>query len=249
MVETNVEIVIPEECRTLEQNEEWIEIIAGGIARKVRLHDYGRFYEIPGLYDRFYNRLQCRSPQVVCGALKQQMIKQHEERKPLRALDFGAGNGQVGEQLSRKLDCETLVGLDIIPEARDAAVRERPEIYDDYYVMDLANPTERAREKLAQWSFNTLVTVAALGFGDICTRAFANAYNLLTDGAWVAFNIKDRFLSEADESGFNQIIDQLVADGFEMLESRRYCHRLSLAGEPLHYYVIVGRKNGRFNPN
>jgi hypothetical protein len=94
-----------------------------------------------------------------------------------------------------------------------------------------------------------LVTVAALGFGDIGARAFANAYNLLADKAWVAFNIKDRFLSDTDETGFGQTIKKLTEDGFELLESRRYRHRFSLSGQPLHYHVIIGRKNGEFNLN
>jgi predicted TPR repeat methyltransferase len=248
-MECNVEIVIPEECRKLDQNEEWIQIAVDGKIQKVRLHDYGRFYEIPGLYDQFYGTLSCQSPEVVCRALKEQMVKHGEDCKPLRALDFGAGNGQVGERLSKELGCATLVGLDILPEARAAALRERPDVYDDYYVMDLADPDDQARDTLAQWNFNTLVTVAALGFGDIGTRAFANAYNLMSDGAWVAFNIKDRFLSDTDESGFSETIEQLIENGFELLESHRYCHRFSLAGAPLHYHVMVGRKHGRFEIN
>ena len=244
MMECKVEVVIPEECRKLDQNEEWIEIVIDGKAERVRLHDYGRFYEIPGFYDQFYQDLQCRSPQVVCEALKQQIHRWGENRNPLRVLDFGAGNGQVGERLSRELNCRKLVGLDIIPEARAAAMRDRPDIYDEYYVMDLANLSEISHKNLTQWNFNTLVTVAALGFGDIGAQAFANACNLMPDGAWVAFNIKDRFLTDTDESGFSQTIEILMEDGFELLESRRYRHRFSLAGEPLHYHVIVGRKNG-----
>ena len=249
MIECNVEIVIPEECRKLDQDEEWVEMVVEGESRKVRLHDYGRFFEIPGLYDKFYKDLECRSPQVVCEALKGQMVKHGDDGRLLRALDFGAGNGQVGERLAMELDCETLVGLDIIPEARAAAERERPDVYDDYYVLDMADPTKQACEALSDWDFNTLVTVAALGFGDIPARAFTNTYNLLNDGAWVAFNIKDRFLSDRDETGFNETISMLMDGGFELLESRRYCHRLSLAGEPLHYRVIVGRKTGDLNSN
>lgn len=244
MITCPVEVVIPEECRTLDQNEEWIEIVIDGKAEKIRLHDYGRFYEIPGFYDQFYRNLQCRSPQVVCETLKRQMAKCGQDGNALRVLDFGAGNGQVGERLRQELGCETLVGLDIIPEAREAALRDRPAVYDNYYVMDLADPSAHARETLGGSHFNALVTVAALGFGDIGTRAFVNAYNLVADRAWVAFNIKECFLSDSDNSGFSDIIDQLIAQGFELLESRRYCHRLSLAGEQLHYRVIVGRKNG-----
>jgi hypothetical protein len=81
MIEGNIEIVIPEECRRLDQNEEWVEMIIDGTAHKVRLHDYGRFYEIHGLYDKFYQNLQVVSPQVVCEALKQQMIRHGEGKK------------------------------------------------------------------------------------------------------------------------------------------------------------------------
>jgi SAM-dependent methyltransferase len=239
-----VEIVIPEKCRHLDQNEEWIKIVTDDGEETVRLHDYGRFYEIPGLYDNFYKSLNCQSPRVVCETLKSQMVKCGWQGEPVRALDLGAGNGQVGEMLTRQLDCEAVVGLDIIDEAREAAERDRPEVYADYYVMDLADPTEDALKDLSRWNFNTLVTVAALGFGDIGTRAFLNAYNLLPDDAWVAFNIKDRFLSDSDDTGFSKTMNKLLDDSFELLESRRYCHRLSLAGAPLHYYVIVGRKNG-----
>ena len=242
MTECNFDVVIPEECQRLDQNEEWVEFVTEEGTRKVRLHDYGRFYEVPGLYDEFYRKLKCQSPQVVCEALKTQLSKQGQSEESLRVLDFGAGNGQVGNQLNQNLDCETLVGLDIIPEARQAAERDHPGVYDDYYVLDMADPSDRDIESLSKWGFNTLVTVAALGFGDICTKAFANAFNLLDKDAWVAFNIKDRFLSDTDETGFADTFNNLLNDGFEMLESQRYRHRLSLAGEPLHYYVIVGRK-------
>lgn len=242
MTAPSVEIVIPEECRKYDQNEEWVKFIRDGKARRVRLHDYAKFFEIPGLYDRFYENLKCHSPGVVCEALKRQLNMQGCNGEKRRVLDFGAGNGQVGESIQRKLDCDVVVGLDIISEARDAALRDRPDIYDDYYVMDMAEPDARDIEKLAGWKFNTLVTVAAMGFGDICTRAFANAYNLLDEGGWVAFNIKDRFMSETDNTGFFRTINKLMDDGFELLESHRYRHRLSLAGDPLYYYVIVGRK-------
>lgn len=244
MSECNVEVVIPDECRLLDQNEEWVTFVTEDGEEKVRLHEYGRFFEVDGLYDRFYRGLQCQSPRVVCGALKNQMDQCGQGEEPIRALDFGAGNGQVGEVLNRDFNCEAVVGLDILPEAREAAERERPDVYVDYHVVDMADPPDPAIEALSRWGFNTLVTVAALGYGDICTQAFVNAYNLLSDDAWVAFNIKDRFLSGRDETGFHETMDRLTAGSFELLESRRYRHRLSLTGEPLHYYAIVGRKTG-----
>ena len=242
MNEGNIEIVIPEECKRLDQNEEWVEFVTDSEACKVRLHEYGRFFEIPGLYDEFYKNLKCQSPQVVSDALQEQILQSGQDGQPLRILDFGAGNGQVGEQLTRKLNCEAVVGLDIIPEAREAAKRDRPGVYDEYYVLNMADPADQHVEELSHWDFNALVTVAALGFGDISTRAFINAYNLVGEDAWVAFNIKDRFLSDTDETGFAETVQALMTDGFELIESRRYRHRVSLAGEDLHYYSIVGRK-------
>ena len=88
-----------------------------------------------------------------------------------------------------------------------------------------------------------MTTVAALGFDDIPPRAFAVAYNLAEEGAWVAFNLKADFLERVDESGFRGLIRRMVREGnFEQVADRRYIHRLSIAGEPLEYVALVGRK-------
>lgn len=242
-------IWIPDEVRSLDQNEEWIKVTTNLGPERIRLHEYDRFYEIPGLYDHLYQRLQCQSPAVVCSTLKEEMQKAEGKPRAVRALDFGAGNGQVGETLTSELDCEVLVGLDILPQARDAARRDRPEVYNRYYVADLANPTDKDRNTLRRWRFNTLVTVAALGFGDICAKAFMNAVNLIEDGGWIAFNIKDRFLSEKDDSGFHEAITSMMDESIEFVHSHRYRHRYSLAGDPLHYYVFIGRKLRDINVN
>lgn len=236
------EICIPDAACDLDQDEEWIEIITKEGKEKLRLHDYDRFYEIPGLYDGLYRRLKCQSPVVVCNALKEQMQAAGDDPEPVRALDFGAGNGQVGEYLTKEFDCDVVVGLDILPQAKDAAHRDRPGIYSDYYVTDLSTLTQQDQQDLCRWRFNALVTVAALGYGDIGTQAFANAINLVEDGGWIAFNIKDRFLSEDDDSGFRTTLDSLKDEGFDLVHSHRYRHRYSLTGDPLHYYVMVGRK-------
>lgn len=249
METSEFEIFIPDCSSGLDQNEEWIQVTTCNGEEKIRLHEYGRFYEIQGLYDHLYQRLRCQSPRVVCGALKEEIQKANKNPLTFRVLDFGAGNGQVGERLSRDIGCEALVGLDILPQAKEAAHRERPGVYDDYFVTDLANPTEKDKKALSKWRFNALVTVAALGFGDIGTRAFCNAINLVEEGGWVAFNIKERFLSDGDDSGFNEVLSSTMADGLDIVHSRRYRHRDSLAGEPLYYYVIVGRKRADIHVN
>ena len=44
-------------------------------------------------------RLQCDSPQVITDLLKSSMQDHDDVKEPLRVLDFGAGNGIVGECL------------------------------------------------------------------------------------------------------------------------------------------------------
>jgi hypothetical protein len=234
------ELEFPKVGDKLDQNEEWIKVITENGSEKVVLHDYGRVYEIPGLYeDVVYKRLKCKSPEVVCEMLKNAM---DGEEMTVKALDFGAGNGIVAEYLNKMFPCDTLVGLDIIPEAKEAAERDRPGIYENYYVLDLSRMSPEKTELLKKWEFNTLITVAALGYGDIPTKAFINAFNLIERGGWVAFNIKDRFISKEDDSGYCETLEAMMGDSLEVFENMRYCHRLSMSGEPLHYHVIVGRK-------
>ena len=245
MSRPDYEIQLPDkECR-LDQDEEWIMLVSENRCEKIKLHDYKKFYSVPGLYEEvLYKRLKCDSPRMVCSILKEEIEKSEEETEKLRVLDFGAGNGMVGECLEEMIGCDALVGVDIIDEALRATYRDRPGVYDDYYVMDLSQLDERGERQLKEWGFNTLVTIAALGYDHIPTRAFVKAFNLLDDGAWVAFNIKDRFLSEEDDSGFKQTLDAMMGDSLAVLQNKCYCHRLSLSGEPLQYYAIVGRKSG-----
>ena len=234
------EVKYPDTSRECDQHEEWITLVTDDGTEKVKLHDYDRFFEVPGLYEEvLYDHLKCTSPEVVCTHLDNAM---NGDPIKVRALDFGAGNGMVGERLKEGFDCETLVGLDIIPEARDAAERDRPGVYNQYYVMDLSRPDREKSRELEKWNFNTLITVAALGYGDIPTKAFVNAFNIIEPGGWVAFNIKDRFLSHDDDTGYRDTIDLMMGESLDVLANTRYRHRYSLAGEPLYYHAIVGRK-------
>jgi SAM-dependent methyltransferase len=160
----------------------------------------------------------------------------------LRVFEVGAGNGMVGRELA-ELGVQTTVGVDIIDEAKMAAERDRPGTYEDYLVLDLTNIPPDTRRELEGWDFNCLVTVAALGFGDIPPNAFAEAYNLIEEGGLVAFNIKEDFISDGDGSGFSRLIRNGLDDGaLEVRSQRRYQHRLSVAGEPLYYVAIVAEK-------
>ena len=243
----NLQVAYPGKECLVEQNEEYFDLVTDDGRERIRVHEYERVYDVPGLYEEVvYNKLQCDSPQVITNLLKKSMQKQGDNQAPLRVLDFGAGNGIVGECLQESVETESIVGLDIIEEAKKAVHRDRPDIYDDYYVMDLCQVNADDKRKLDRWKFNALVTVAALGFGDIPTQAFANAFNLIENNSWVVFNIKERFFSEDDETGYNERLQQMVGNSLNVVSKHHYCHRLSMAGEPLHYYAIVGRKENDF---
>jgi len=237
-------VVFPEVAPgALDQDGEWCTVELPEGARRIRFHDYDQVYNIRGLYEHlFYTRLRCQSPEVVCGLLAEEMENEGVPMSRLRVLDVGAGNGMVGEELARH-GVDEIMGVDIIEEARLAAERDRPDIYAEYCVADLTDLPGDARRRLAGYRFNGMTTVAALGFGDIPPRAFAGAFNLVETPGWIAFNIKETFLDRQDGTGFNQLIHAMIeANILTPLRLHRYCHRLSIAGEPLFYMAMVARK-------
>ena len=163
----------PRECDGLQQDEAYFYLIEGKERERLRFHDYDRLFAIPGLYEQiFYDRLKCCSPRKVCDMLKTTIQQSHCSLTELRALDLGAGNGMVGELL-RSFGVSRVVGIDICQDAAQATERDRPGVYDDYVVADLTDLSEDTRSDLVQWSLDCLITVAALGFGDI-PRAIAS---------------------------------------------------------------------------
>lgn len=241
-IRNNFTLYIPD-LNEIEQGKEYFIISRNGDKEKIRFHDYDRIYEIPGLYEHlFYERYQCNSPEVVCGLLKEQLDQPDGESRPLKALDIGAGNGMVGEQLIR-IGVDTVVGVDIIDEAAEAAQRDRPGVYEDYHVADLTDLPQDVERSLEAGDFNCMTTVAALGFDDIPPAAFARGFNFVSSPGWVALNIKEDFVCEADTSGFCKLIGLLDAEGvFDIYERRRYRHRFCQDGTPLYYYAVVGKK-------
>ena len=89
-----------------------------------------------------------------------------------------------------------IVGADIIEAAAEATERDRPGVYADYRVVDMTRLNQSDRKGFEGYEFNCLTCVAALGFGDIPTEAFANAFNLIEPDGWIAFNIKSSFLDQ-----------------------------------------------------
>ena len=244
-----MQIALPDPSKRYPQDAEWCVAEIDGEWREIRFHDYSDIYAVEGLYERlFYDLLECDSPAFVRSLLAAELEAADTPADRLRVLDLGAGNGIMGEQLV-ELGVESVHGVDIIPEAAKAAERDRPHVYAEYHVVDLTRLPPPTRESLAGANFNCLTCVAALGFGDIPPAAFHTAYNLVQTGGWVAFNIKEDFLDGADRSGFAALIADSVDEGLLDVHAReRYRHRLSTAGEPLHYVAMVGTKAGDMPP-
>ncbi len=241
---TGYEITFPS-TDALGQDEEWCLVRENGTTRKLRFHDYGEIYELPGLYEQlFYEHLQCSSPEMVARLFGRELKRSGVDAGTLSVLDVGAGNGMVGEQLA-EVGADTIVGVDIIPQAAAAAERDRPGVYADYLVLDLTTLDDETRTDLKSRKLNALTCVAALGFGDIPPAAFAAAYDVLAPGGWLAFSIKEDFLEEQGGSGFARLIRELADRGMiEIRAQRRYRHRLSASGEPVHYIALVAAKQG-----
>ena len=228
---------------TISQDEEWFEVLSEGDWRRLRIHDYDQVYSIPGLYESVvYRLLKCVSPVTVAGLLKAAVLRAGESPEGLRVLDFGAGNGMAGYEL-RNIGVESVVGVDIIEEAREATQRERAWCYDDYLVADLTALSAAQEQRLRSQRLNCLVVVAALGFGDIPSAAFLNALDLVETPGWLAFNIKQDFMEAEDRSGFAGLLQELARRGIiETQTFVRYQHRISMSGEPLYYGAMVARK-------
>lgn len=236
-------LALPDATQSYEQDVEWCVVDDGTGWRELRFHDYAEIYQVPGLYERlFYEVLQCQSPPVVCDLLAGQLSADGVDPSGLRVLDVGAGNGIVAEEL-RARGIGKVVGVDIIGQARDAALRDRPDAYDDYRVVDLTALDVDLSAEIAGGGFDALACVAALGFGDIPPEAFRAAFDMVRDDGWLAFTLRADFLSDTDTSGFSALVRSMMEGGeLEELGAVTYQHRLATTRAPLHYRAVVARK-------
>lgn len=234
---------MPDVDERLEQDEEWCELTINGEKRRVRFHDYGELYDIPGAYEEvFYTKLKCCSPSYVVNLLQSVIEEAGDDIKDQRVFDVGAGNGMVGDELASR-GVKTIMGVDLIPEAKEATYRDRPGVYQDYFVADLTDFPKEHEETIRAANLNCMTTVAALGFGDIPPLAFLKAMELIDTPGWMAFNINENFIKDDETSGFNRLIRFLSREEYILIHAyRRYRHRLSVTGEPLYYVVMVAKK-------
>lgn len=224
--------------------EEWIEFGAPDHRCRVGFHDYAAIYAVPGLYERvFYTELGMRSTREVVAML----VDAFDVPDGERVLDLGAGNGLGGEELSER-GVERMVAVDVEPEARTAAERDRPGTYESYLIADLAQPCADAVAELEAFGPTAVAALSALGPGHAPPAVLDRALNLLEPGGLFAFAVMPELLPgrpDPDGHGYPAFLETLFAVRAEQLDTRAYVHRLQTDGSEHRAVAFVGRWLGR----
>ncbi|MEM9264291.1 MAG: class I SAM-dependent methyltransferase [Cyanobacteria bacterium P01_F01_bin.13] len=247
-VKKNFLVRIPDSTKMFSQADEYFTVIHKDTEQVLKLHDYVEIYKIPGLYKHLLlDVLGDQSPATLSSRLIDQVSKAGESANDLKVLDMGAGIGLSGRSLAQN-GVQSMVGLDILPEARDASHRELPGTYLEYYVADLLKLSEKTKTELINHQFNCLVCCSALTY-HLPIQAFIEAFNLIADSGWVAFNVGqsklDAKYSLNDDfyQFFKAATDNKI---FEVNQIYHYQHRLSMLGNPIYYCAVIGRKKRNF---
>ncbi|TCK22247.1 hypothetical protein [Pseudonocardia endophytica] len=206
----------------------------GGTERIV-LHDYASVYAVPGLYEDVVQRqLECTSPATVAAALADAA---GERVTGLRAFDLGAGNGVVGEELTAR-GVTVVVGADGIPEARDAAHRDRPGLYRHYLVGERIDSDE-VRRLVADEALNALVAAGAVGQGHVPVDTLGELWDAFGSGSFLALTVSD-VDGRSDVADVEGMLARRATT--RTVLQRRFRHRVSMAGTELFYAVLVAVK-------
>lgn len=229
-------------ARRGQQEEALTVTFDDGASETMRLHEYGRVYAVPGLYEDVVQRqLECASPSTLADALVAQVTAAGDSLDGLSVLDLGAGNGVVAETLVERGVPAPFVGLDNEPEARLAADRDRPGLYCDYFVGGLEQAPLGAL--VADNGLNAMVGAGALGLGHIPPASFDAAWRAFPAGSWLAITAGEDILdAEGEELAEYVAALRRGEHGTEVLHLERFRHRLRMSGDPIHYYVLVARR-------
>ncbi len=209
-----------------------------GREEEMRLHEYGRVYSVPGLYEEVVQRqLECASPDKLAEAL----IAEAGDPAGLRVFDVGAGNGVVGEALRSRGVTASMVGLDAEPEAGPAASRDRPDLYERYLTGGLEEFS--IPDLVADHDLNAFVAAGALGFGHITAEVVDAAWAAFPSGSWLAVTVPEELLDAEDDPMARYFAELRQGEhGTEVTHVERFRHRLRMSGEPIFYDVIVARR-------
>lgn len=224
------------DARDPEIGHELIRVrFADGRLQELRLHDYDRLYAIPGLYERIvHERLGCRSPAMLAAMLAAAVDALGRRRADARVIDIAAGNGVSGEALAA-VGLRPVLGTDIVPAARAAALRDRPGVYQDYRTLDLLALSEAERAQIAALHADVLSCVAPVGErrSELPAAALAQTAALLAPDALVGYL--------HDPAGGPDRVGERLPPVATELARRRYVHRRTVTGRPFELEAVVWR--------
>jgi hypothetical protein len=256
MSQVDYQIRFPEESSDF-RNQEHFFVSQKGNEKKYTLQQYGEVFNVPLLYEAVTSMLKYQSPETLAMQLITQVIKAKTNIDSLVVLDIAAGTGLIGKHLA-SLGVKSIVGVDIIAEAAEAAQRDYPNVYEKYYVEDLTDITPAAQQELANRGFNCLVCCSSLSC-HFPIQGFINSFNLIENDSWVAFNVNTYIIEELDNTEvfeykkaaeFGQLYHQMIKAGIlEVTNKHYYLHRLLMNGKALDYVAVTARKRGDIPEN
>lgn len=246
---TKFQIRLPENIEDLPINEEYFFIIENGVERRLKLHDYAEVYRIPGLYNYLaLEKLYYRSPEVLASILSETLKDSGDSMENLSLLELGAGSGLFGQAVT-KLGVRSIIGIDIVPEAAEAARRDCPGTYQDYFTEDLTLLSTPTRDILKAQKLNGFVCCSALSDGHIPSKAFATGVNLIQTQGWVLFNLaKTSYECDRNCPEFVRFYRQAIKQGYlKVYGTKYYLHRRFFNGQPLEYVAILAKKQANLS--
>jgi len=210
-----------------------------GTVEEILLHDYERIYALPGVYEQIVqDDLGCRSPAHVASMLAGALDALGRTASATRVIDVAAGNGVSGEAL-RAAGMDVVLGTDIVPEAREAALRDRPGVYAEYLTLDLTALSDAQAEHLRSLRANALTCVAPVGTvpDTVPPQVIAAVCRLLTGEPLVATLYDPRF-GEPDPLDERFFATEVGAEA-TLLDHERYLHRFLVTGAPFELEASV----------
>jgi hypothetical protein len=212
-----------------------------GTVEQLRLHDYERLYALPGAYEEIVqDRLRCVSPVVIASLLGAAIDRLGRPRANARAIDIAAGNGISGEALLSE-GIRPVLGTDIVDLARQAALRDRPDVYGEYLTLDLLALDPEQERHLRSLHADVLQCVAPVGDsgGQLPEAALAAAVRLLEPDSLVAY-LHDPGPNPEDAVTYGFWRRELGSDVVATeLTRHRYVHRQTVNGRPFEMNAVV----------
>ena len=222
--------------------QELIEVRYGdGTVEQLRLHDYERLYALPGAYEAIVqDRLRCVSPVVIASLLGAAIDRLGRPRASVRAIDIAAGNGISGEALLTE-GIRPVLGTDIVDVAREAALRDRPDVYGEYLTLDLLALDAEQERHIRSLRADVVQCVAPVGDsgGQLPEAALAAVVRLLEPDSLVAY-MHDPGPNPEDAVTYGFWRRELGSDVVATeLTRQRYVHRQTVNGRPFEMNAVV----------